>query len=134
MKEFNYGGIKISIGISENKSEKENINLINEKNILEKWVLFLNDRYLTNEFTISENTADYTTLSFKDYDFLRLHYGEKSKWVKVLIASAYKKQFVDDIRFNQENKNQVYWKIPIDNDDINYIIDILDEEYDFITK
>ena len=133
MKTFEYGGVSISVGINENKAE--NINADAEKEILEKWVKFLNDRYMTNEFIIEQNAGDYTTLSFRDYDFLRLHYGDKAKWVRLLIASKYKKQYIDDPRFADEpNKNKVLWRMYIDNDDINAFLDILDEEYDFITK
>lgn len=133
MKTFEINGVKISVGLNEEHSE--NVNAVAEKEVLEKWVQFLNDRYMTNDFIIEQNAGDYSTISFKGSDFLRLHYGEKAKWVRLLIASAYKKQYIEDIRFIDEpNKNKVFWRMYIDNDDINAFVDILDEEYDFITK
>lgn len=135
MKIFNYKGVEISVGIKERQTECVNGNVEQEKEILNKWIPFIEKRYSITNLTIEENATDYTTLKYDDWDLIRLHYGEKTKWVKLIIASKYKKQYIDDSRFaSEKNKNKVVWKLDIENDDINYFLDILDNIVDHIKK
>ena len=64
-----------------------------------------------------QRSDNYVTLLFtKDEDFFRMHFGERSKWFSVSITGNNVKLFKDDQRLAcVNNKNQIHWKIKIDN-------------------
>lgn len=124
------------IGIGFGKDERENPNYDAELEVLNKWVNLFNDRYTTNEFKIVQKATDYTTLVLRDYDFLRLKYSPRAKWIKLPMFNDMIKKYIDDDRFAaQKKKTEMYWKTIIEDEkDISNYFDILDDAFDNITR
>lgn len=124
------------IGIGFGKDERENPNYDAELEVLNKWVNLFNDRYTTNEFKIVQKATDYTTLVLRDYDFLRLKYSPRAKWIKLPMFNDMIKKYIDDDRFAaQKKKTEMYWKTIIEDEkDISNYFDILDDAFDNIIR
>ena len=114
--------------------EQDNPNYQKEKDLLEKWIEVLEDRY-GSKFEIVSNSSDYTTLRpVGCLDLLRLKYGG-SKWVKLFIGNELAKKLVDDPRFAEEKKkSQLYWKSILTDEDISKYFDVLDEGYSWLIE
>lgn len=134
MYSVNINGTEIGIGFG--KEERENPNYDAELEVLNKWVNLFNDRYTTNEFKIVQKATDYTTLVLRDYDFLRLKYSPRAKWIKLPMFNDMIKKYIDDDRFaTQKKKTEMYWKTIIEDEkDISNYFDILDDAFDNITR
>lgn len=134
MYSVNINGKEIGIGFG--KEERENPNYDAELEVLNKWVNLFNDRYTTNEFKIVQKATDYTTLVLRDYDFLRLKYSPRAKWIKLPMFNDMIKKYIDDDRFAvQKKKTEMYWKTIIEDEkDISNYFDILDDAFDNITR
>lgn len=134
MYSVNINGKEIGIGFG--KDERENPNYDAELEVLNKWVNLFNDRYTTNEFKIEQKTSGYTTLVLRDYDFLRLKYSPRVKWIKLPMFNDMIKKYIDDDRFATQNKKtEMYWKTIIEDEkDISNYFDILDDAFDNITR
>lgn len=98
---------------NENK-EKNNI----EKDLLLQIVKELN----INDYDIVKKSDDYTTLTYKEYDVVRLKYSDSAKWISICLCKNDKKNNIDNILFKtQKNKNQLFWKsIITDNISVYY--------------
>lgn len=113
--------MSIHIGYDFNKKEIiTNFKTINmkENEILEK---IAKDIKIDN-YVIINNSTDYTTLKYKDYDLVRLKYTESSKWISLFLTKEDKNNNINNILFDaQKNKNQLFWKSNINSDiDIYY--------------
>lgn len=113
--------MEINILIGKQK-EYENPNAEIEEGILKEY-----SKNFDIETTIAHNCKDYTTLKYKDYDIVRLKYGDLSKWIEVFVRD--KKKYMDNPLFEaQKNKNQLYWKSKINTiEDLDKYIDIIKE-------
>lgn len=112
----------------EMKYGEKNPNYELEKSILEEFKkLFDKELYV-------EERVIYTTLRYKDYDLLRLHYDNISKWVNVFIANRDK--YIDDPLFAEhDGYNKSMWYSSLrDADDLKMFIGIIDEDIEFIDK
>lgn len=59
---------------------------------------------------------DYSTIQYKGYDFIRIKYTDKSKWIRIPMTTEMRKKYKDDSLFDAEkNKNKVMWKSNIEN-------------------
>lgn len=114
------------------RTSRENPNFDKEKELLEKWIKILEERY-SSKFEIVSNSSDYTTLRPEGcLDLLRLKYGG-AKWVKIFIGNQLAKQLLDDERFKDEKKkNQLYWKSTLVDEDISRYFDVLDSAYTWL--
>lgn len=113
--------MSIHIGYDFNKKEIiTNFKTINmkENEILEK---IAKDIKIDN-YEIINNSTDYTTLKYKDYDLVRLKYTESSKWISLFLTKEDKNNNINNNLFDaQKNKNQLFWKSNINSDiDIYY--------------
>ena len=104
------------------QDEYENPNAEIEESILNN---FKNN--FDYDLTIEHNSQDYTTLANSTGDVVRLKYGTKSKWIKILIADRNK--YIDDPRFEeQKNKKELFWKSTIHTiEDLDNYIDVINE-------
>ena len=109
------------------QKEYENPNAEIEESILENYA-----KNFDYDFTIEHNCQDYTTLKYKDYDIVRLKYGDVSKWIKLFVQD--KKKYIDDPLFEaQTNKKELYWKSKINTiEDLDKYIDIINERLEKI--
>ena len=75
-----------------------------------------------SDFEIVNNTEDYTTLKYKEYDLVRLKYTDKAKWISLFLTKDDKSSNIDNPLFEvQKNKKQLFWKSNITQDvDIYY--------------
>lgn len=123
-----------SDGVVRLGNERNNPNYTNEKELLEKWIPILEERY-SNKFEIVSNSSDYTTLKPKGcLDILRLKYGNV-KWIKIFIGNESAKTLLNDPRFAEEKKkSQLYWKSTLIDDDITKYFDVLDEAYSWLIE
>ena len=124
---FNSSGVIIG-------NERSNPNYEREKELLEKWIPILEERY-SNKFEIVSNSNDYTTLKPTGcLDILRLKYGG-AKWIKVFIGNEIAKTLLNDPRFAEEKKkSQLYWKSTLTDEDISKYFDVLDEAYSWLIE
>ena len=118
--------IKLLIG---KKNEYENPNIEKEEEILKEFKVKFD-----YEFSIIHNSADYSTLRYKDFDILRLKYGTKSKWIKVYIFPKNKSKYENNPLFDkQKNKNEFLWKSIIETpDDLDQYIEIIKEQIEYL--
>lgn len=113
------------------KEERQNPNIITEESVLYDFI-----KKFDYDLKVVHNSSDYTTIQYHDVDILRFKYGYseyKGKWVKVFIVPKYKKKYIDNPLFKeQENKNQLFWKSTIENiEELNNFIDIVKEDLEF---
>lgn len=124
--------VEIKIGIIQ---RKENKNYEIEKKILLNLIEYFNKEYKKDNFNIIQNTMDYTTLKYNNFDIVRLKYTNKTKWIKLFLTPSDKYLYINNDLFSaQKNKNEFYWKSLLYNEDdiikysniirncINYII------------
>lgn len=116
------------------KEEKQNPNIITEESVLYDFA-----KKFDSNLKVVHNSSDYTTLKYKEYDIIRFKYGYsgyKGKWVKIFIVPKYKKKYIDDPLFKeQENKNQLYWKSSIEKiGELDKFIDIVKEDIKFVDE
>ena len=108
----------MSINIGYNFKNNEFINNlktinINELNILNQ---IAKDIGIEN-FELVNNSEDYTTLKYNDYDLIRLKYTDNAKWISIFLTKEDKSLNIDNILFAaQKNKNQLFWKSDINGD------------------
>lgn len=67
-----------------------------------------------SDFKILKKTDDYYTAQLFDYDWIRWHFGKRSKWFSMCVAEDDRE---DDLFEDAENKNQAMWKMRIDEAD-----------------
>lgn len=94
-----------------------------EKNITEENLLLQIVKDLDlKKYDIVNNSDDYTTLTYKEYDIVRLKYTDSAKWISICLCKNDKKNNIDNILFKtQKNKNQLFWKsIITDNISVYY--------------
>lgn len=105
----------------------ENPNAEIEESILENYA-----KNFDYEFAIEHNCKDYTTLKYKDYDIVRLKYGNQAKWIKLFVQD--KKKYINDPLFEaQNNKNELYWKSTLNTiEDLDKYINIIKERLEKI--
>ena len=125
--------IRIGIGKTE---KKENKNFDTEKKILLNLLEYLDNEYKTNNFNIVQNSIDYTTLKYKNFDIVRLKYTSKTKWIKLFLTPSDKYIYTSDDLFSvQKNKNEFYWKSLLNNEeDIIKYINIIRNCINYIIK
>lgn len=116
--------LEFIIGKKEN-IKNNNYNL--EKEILENWIKIF-DKYNKSNFSIIEKSTAYTTLTFYNYDLIRLKYSNNSKWIKLFLTKEDKLKHYNNPLFDaQSNKNELFWKAYITNtNDINNYISIIE--------
>lgn len=114
----------------EMKYGKENPNYELEKSILEEF-----KKLFDKELYVEERDI-YTTLRYKDYDLLRLHYDNISKWVNVFIVPDNRDKYIDDPLFQEhDGYDKLMWYSSIrDADDLKMFIGIIEEDIEFIDK
>ena len=96
--------------IIKNENKEKNIT---EENLLLQIVKELNIK----DYDIVKNSDDYTTLTYKEYDIVRIKYTDSAKWISICLCKNDKKNNIDNILFKtQKNKNQLFWKSYINND------------------
>lgn len=84
-------------------------------------------------FKYVKPSNDYTTIQYKDYDFVRLKYTNNAKWIKIPMSTEMKKKYKDNSLFDaEENKNKVMWKSNIK--DLHDYKNILLEVIEFRNK
>ena len=116
------------------KEERENKNYVIEKSILEKWISIFENEHYKNHFGIVQNSSDYTTLQYNNFDLIRLKYSDKVRWIKIFLTKEDKVVYLNNELFSsQKNKNELYWKSIINDDkDINKYINIIKHRIDEI--
>lgn len=109
------------------QDEYENPNAEIEESILENY-----KKNFDYDLTIEHNSQDYTTLKYKDYDIVRLKYGDIAKWIKVFVQD--KNKYMNDPRFEeQKNKKELFWKSTIYKiEDLDNYIDVIKERLEKI--
>lgn len=110
------------------KEEYKNPNEITEESILTEYA-----KNFKQKTSVVHNCKDYTTLQYHDVDILRLKYSDGAKWVRIFIVPKYKKKYIDDPLFSEEEKKtQLFWKSTIESkDDLDKFIDIINEDLQF---
>lgn len=104
--------------IAESEFTKERIKNDDENTILSK---IATDLKISN-YEIVNNSDDYTTLKYKEYDLIRLKYTDRSKWISLFLTKEDRDSNIDNPLFEvQKNKKQLFWKSFITQDiDIYY--------------
>ena len=104
--------------IAESEFTKERIKNVDENTILSK---IATDLKISN-YEIVNNSDDYTTLKYKEYDLIRLKYTDRSKWISLFLTKEDRDSNIDNPLFEvQKNKKQLFWKSFITQDfDIYY--------------
>lgn len=72
---------------------------------------------------------DYSTIQYKGFDFIRLKYTDKTKWVRIPMTTEMKKKYINNPLFDAEkNKNKVCWKSNIENllDYKNILLEVIE--------
>lgn len=112
----------------EMKYGKENPNKEIEEEILLHYA-----KNFDKELAVEERVI-YSILRYKDYDLLRLHYDNISKWVNVLITN--KDKYINNPLFAEhDNYNKLMWFSRINNpNDLANFIDIINEDIEFVDK
>lgn len=78
------------------------------------------ENFNNSDFNIISNTNDYLTLEYKNYDICRIKYTDKSKWISIFISKKDRENNINNPLFNiQKNKNQLFWKSIIENENID---------------
>lgn len=78
-------------------------------------------------YEIVNNSDNYTTLKYKEYDLVRLKYTTRTKWISIFLSKEERNSNIDNPLFDaQKNKNQLFWKSTINQD--------IDIYYPFIEK
>ena len=114
--------INIGYDFNDNKfiTGKEKIIRDKEKQILEIIIDSLKEKFEKDNFKIEAKSDDYLTLLYKNGDIVRIKYSDRSKWISIFIPPKYKKEFENDILFEtQKNKNQLFWKSKITDNNID---------------
>lgn len=76
---------------------------------------------------------DYSTIQYKGFDFIRIKYTDKSKWIRIPMTTEMRKRYNDNPLFDiEKNKNKVMWKSNIK--DLHDYKDILLEVIEFRNK
>lgn len=76
---------------------------------------------------------DYSTIQYKGFDFIRIKYTDKSKWIKIPMTTEMRRKYNDNPLFDiEKNKNKVMWKSNIK--DLHDYKDILLEVIEFRNK
>ncbi len=117
------------------KKEYINKNSNNESEILNSWIKLFNN-YDSTKFSIVNNSKDYTTLTFYNYDLIRLKYTENSKWIKIFLTPADKLKYQNDSKFDSQiNKKEFFWKANIKTtDDIKLFLDVINNRCEQILQ
>ena len=64
-----------------------------------------------SDLKILKKTDDYYTAQLFDYDWIRWHFGKRSKWFSMCVAEDDRE---DDIFDDVQNKSQNMWRMNID--------------------
>lgn len=113
--------INIGYDFNDNKfiAGKEKIIHNKEKQILEIIIDSLKEKFGKDNFKIEAKSDDYLTLLYKNGDIVRIKYSDRSKWISIFIPPKYRKEFENDMLFEtQKNKNQLFWKSTITENNI----------------
>ena len=115
-------------GSVEMKCGKENPNFELEKSILNDF-----KKYFDKDLCVEERDI-YTTLRYKDYDILRLHYDNISKWINIFIPPTNRDKYINDPLFqDHDGYDKLMWYSRLrDADDLKIFIEIIDEDIEFI--
>ncbi len=107
------------------QNDEKNINN-NEKIILEKIIDMLKGDFEISNFKIIAKSDAYLTLTYMKRDIVRLKYTNNTKWISIFIMPKYKKDYENEPIFEaQKNKNQLFWKSKITDDNIGKYIDYI---------
>ena len=84
-------------------------------------------------FKYVKPSENYSTIQYKDFDFIRIKYTDNAKWIQIPMTTAMRKVNKDNPLFDaEENKNKVFWKSNIK--DLHDYKNILLEVIDFRNK
>lgn len=62
-------------------------------------------------FKYVKPSENYSTIQYKDFDFIRLKYTADTKWIQIPMSTEMRKKYKDEPLFDAEpNKNKVMWK------------------------
>ena len=96
---------KISVGIVEQEYDHNETEEEISQNIIDDLGLD------TSLFSYKKPCEDYSTITYKDVDLFRIKYTSKARWIKILMNTEMRKEYIDNSLFDaQKNKNQVFWK------------------------
>lgn len=93
-----------------------------------------NDKVIKYNFSIAHNSIDYTTLSYRSSDLIRVKWSPNVKWIKMPIERDYAQKYVNNSIFeSQLDKNEYFWKATFNSEDeLDTIYPIILEAFNVI--
>lgn len=103
---------------------------------LEEEILLHYAKNFDKEMYVEHNSKNYSTLRYKNYDVIRFHYSNISKWLELFIIPKEKNKYINNPLFQEtKNFNVLYWHSKINNpSDLQNYIDIVNEDLNFIDE
>ena len=94
----------------------------------------LNDKKPMYSFSIEHKSMDYTTLTYRKNDLVRVKWSEETKWIKLPIFDDMVDKYINDDRFiAQSNKKEYMWKSSCTSlNDLDVMYPIIVEAFDLI--
>lgn len=85
------------------------------------------------DWEIRHRSQEYTTLSYRNSDMIRVKWTESARWIKVQVVAANAEKFMNDPIFeHQKKKTELMWKVPcITKDDIDKVYPYILEAWDY---
>lgn len=116
-----YDNGKLILG--ENKDQYHD----NPNGELEEEILLHYAKNFDKEMYVEHKSQNYSTLVYNDYDIIRFHYSNISKWVEIFITGDYIEKYRDNPMFKEtKNFNKLMWFSRITNpNDLENFIDIV---------
>lgn len=116
-----YDNGKLILG--ENKDQYHD----NPNGELEEEILLHYAKNFDKEMYVEHKSQNYSTLVYNDYDIIRFHYSNISKWVEIFMTGDYIEKYRDNPMFKEtKNFNKLMWFSRITNpNDLENFIDIV---------
>ena len=124
-------GYRVNVNIGGANTEHEAVP--EEEAILNNFIDTLD--YKKEDFKIEKKSKEYTTLTYKEHDLLRLKYTDNVQWVKVIVEGDMIKLYSDSPLFETEEKrNQLFWKSILKDKDLTPYKPLVNYEISLINK
>lgn len=87
-------------------------NEISEKEICDRFVSYIaeNDNIDAGLIDIVNKSSNYSTITYKHCDILRIKWTDQEKWIRFFMSPSMKEKYLDrDVFEDQHNKNESFW-------------------------
>ena len=97
---------------------------------LEEEILLHYAKNFDKEMYVEHKSKNYSTLMYQDYDVIRFHYSNISKWIEIYITNEERDKYRNSSLFQEtKNFNKLMWFSRINNpNDLVNFIDIVNHD------